>query len=73
MDSILCKSPLINFELITISGMKPLLVPVSLFCDNKGWSRTISRRRSYPKNVILRQKLKLFVAAAATVYQELDL
>ena len=29
------------------------VVPVSWFGENKGWSRTISRRKSYPINAIL--------------------
>ena len=50
--------PLINFGVIqfsTIPGIKLLItvVPISLFCDNKGLSKTISRRNSYPINVLL--------------------
>ena len=51
-----CKLPLNNFGLIhfpAIAGMKPFSCPSSIFCDNKGQSRTISRRKSYPINVLL--------------------
>ena len=49
---------------------QPSQLPQSVyFMTQKGLSRTTSRRKSYPINVLL-QCLQDFVAAAATVYQE---
>ena len=36
-------------------------VPVSLFCDNKGQSRTFSREKSYPINVQLLAFVRLLL------------
>ena len=50
--------------------MKPLSCPSHFILWQQGWSRTISRRKSYPINVLPWAFERLFVAVAATVYQE---
>ena len=62
-----CHPSQLDSSLRSPRGKLASVVPVSFFCDNKQQSRTISRRKRHPIKCSI---LTLFVAAAATIYQE---
>ena len=68
----LAQWPLINFGLIQFQEGSLSVVPVSLFCDNIGWPRTISRRKSYPINVVLWSLLQLLLSTKNLTSGELN-